>query len=179
MIRILQSKGKLRLSEGFDTNKPLISLIAAISENGVIGNENKLLWNIPDDMKRFRRLTNGHPIIMGRKTFESIGHPLPNRTNIIVTHDNNYKIDGCTTTHSVEEAIEKAKETDSDEIFVIGGGQIYKQSIDFASKLHLTIIHKEFAGDTKFPDYSVFKKIVYKENHEENNLRFTFVDLVK
>src|SRR3989344_279751 len=107
--------------------KPIISIIAAISENGVIGNENKLLWHIPEDMKRFKEKTFGHPVIMGRKTYASIGHPLSNRTNIIVTRNKTYRVYGGKVVHSIEAAIEEAKKYEQDEIFVIGGGQIYTQ----------------------------------------------------
>lgn len=118
---------------------------------------------------------------MGRKTFESIGHPLPNRINIIVTRDKNFKAQGCVIVHSVEEAIERAKNFPMgvNEVFIIGGGQIYKQAITYADKLYLTIVHKVFSGDTKFPEYKEFNKITYQRDAEENGLRYTFKDIIK
>lgn len=161
---------------------PTISIIAAISENLIIGNENKLLWHIPEDMQRFKMLTTGHAVIMGRKTYESIGKPLPKRTNIIITRDEDYKTDGCLVVHSLAEAIRLAKELPADakamagkKIFIIGGGQIYAQSINLADKLYLTIVKGNFSGDTYFPDYSRFKKIIFEESHPG----FTFLELVK
>ncbi len=159
--------------------KPIISIIAAISENRAIGKDNKLLWDIPEDMKRFREVTKGHPVIMGRKTFDSIGRLLPQRLNIIVTRDKNYSVTGAVVVTSLESAVEKAKMEKTDEIFVIGGGQIYTQAIDIADKLYLTIVHTEIEGDTYFPDYSAFKKIVFEKKSESNRYRYTFLELVK
>lgn len=167
---------------------PTISIIAAISENRVIGNNNKLLWHIPEDFARFKKITLNHPVIMGRKTYESIGKPLPDRTNIIITRDENYKTEGCLVVHSLEEAIRLAKESPSfaesdsamagKEIFIIGGGQIYQQAINIADKLYLTVIKKEFAGDTYFPDYGRFKKVIYKRDGKNGDLEYTFLELV-
>lgn len=164
--------------------QPKISIIAAISENRVIGNENKLLWHIPEDMKRFKKLTTGHAVIMGRKTYESIGKPLPKRTNIIITRDEDYKTEGCLVVHSLAEAIRLAKELPADakamagkKIFIIGGGQIFEQAIKLADKLYLTTVEGEFAGDTFFPDYANFKKIVYEKKSQDNNYRYTFLEL--
>lgn len=159
--------------------KPIISIIAAISENRAIGKDNKLLWDIPEDMKRFREVTKGHPVIMGRKTFDSIGRLLPQRLNIIVTRDKNYSVTGAVVVTSLESAVEKAKMEKTDEIFVIGGGQIYTQAIDIADKLYLTIVHTEIEGDTYFPDYSAFKKIVFEKKSESNRYRYTFLELVR
>lgn len=165
-------------------NKPTISIIAAISQNLVLGKDNKLLWHIPEDFARFKKITSGHPIIMGRKTFESIGKPLPKRTNIIITRDENYEKDGCLVVHSLAEAIRLAKELPADakamasqEIFIIGGGQIFEQAIKLADKLYLTTVEGEFAGDTFFPDYANFKKIVYEKKSQDNNYRYTFLEL--
>ncbi len=158
-------------------NKPLISIIAAIGSNRELGKNNKLLWNIPEDFKRFKELTINHPVIMGRKTFESIGKPLPNRTNIIITHDKNYKEEGCFVTHSLEEALELAKTKDDNEIFIIGGGQIYEQAIGIADKLYLTSIDGTFDADTYFPDYSRFKKVVSRKISKFNQYKYTFLVL--
>lgn len=162
-----------------------ISIIAAISENRVIGNNNKLLWHIPEDFARFKKITSGHLVIMGRKTYESIGKPLPDRINIIITHDENYKTEGCLVVHSLEKAIKLAKEMPAgaeamagEEIFIIGGGQIYQQAIKLADKLYLTVIKKDFTGDTYFPDYSRFKKIIYKKDGKSGTLEYTFLELV-
>lgn len=156
-----------------------ISLIAAIAKNNALGKDNKLIVRISADMKRFKALTSGHAIIMGRKTFESIGRPLPNRTNIVVTRDKGFKADGCEVVHSVEEAVEVAKKVEDIEIFIIGGGQIYKQSITFADKLYLTIVEGEPEADTYFPDYAEFKKIILEESHETDGLKYKFLELEK
>ncbi len=155
-------------------SKPTVSIIAAISQNLVLGKDNKLLWHVPEDFARFKKLTSGHPVIMGRKTFESIGKPLSNRTNIIITHDENYKTAGCLVVHSLEEAIKRTK---GKEIFIIGGGQIYSQAITLADKLYLTIIKKNFTGDTYFPDYGRFKKIINKKDGKNGDLEYTFLEL--
>ena len=158
-------------------NKPTLSIIAAIGENRELGKDNKLLWQIPEDMKRFRQLTSGHSIIMGRTTFESIGKPLPNRTNIIVTRDANYHAEGCIITHSLDEAIEVAKKHDEKEIFIIGGGQMYTQAIGIADKLYLTKVKGTFEADTYFPDYAVFKTIISSEKKQDNNYKYEFLEL--
>ena len=160
-----------------------ISIIAAIGKNRELGKDNKLLWHIPDDLPRFKKLTFGHPIIMGRKTFESIGRPLPNRTNIVVTRDYSYEVEGVIVVHSIEKAIEIAKGIENlpagGEIFVIGGGQIYEQALPFADRLYLTIVDAQAEADTDFPDYSEFKKTISEEAKEENGLKFKYVILEK
>lgn len=157
-----------------------ISFIAAISINRVIGRDNKIPWHLSEDLKRFKNLTLGHPVIMGRKTFESIGRPLPKRINIVITRDESYSPEGVEVTHSIEEAIELAKQKEgSEEIFIIGGGQIYSQSMHLADKLYLTIVDQEVEGDVFFPDYSEFKKVTFEQEGEENNLRYKFIDLEK
>lgn len=158
---------------------PAVSIIAAVSENGVIGSHNKLLWNIPEDLKRFRTKTSGHPIIMGRKTHESIGHALPNRTNIIVTRETNFKAKGCIITHSIKEAIDQAKKIEQNEIFIIGGAQIYTQALAFTDTLYITQVHKSYEGDARFPDFSEFKTITFKEEHLTAPIPFTFLDVTR
>ena len=160
-------------------NKPLISAIAAISENKVIGRDNQLPWKIPGDLQRLKKLTSGHPIIMGRKTFDSIGRPLPNRTNIIITRDTKYKIQGAIIAHSIEEAIEKAKEVDQQEIFIFGGGEIFRQAMRYTNRLYLTYVHIAIDGDSFFPDYSEFTKETFKEEHLDHNPPYTFINLGK
>jgi len=153
----------------------IISLIAAVANNGVIGGGNTLLWDLSADMKHFRDTTRGHTVIMGRKTFESIGKPLPNRKNIVITRDTSYAHEGIDTVSSLEEALrlaslEQGKEfeenQDEVEVFVIGGGEIYKQAIEKANKLYITEIHKDFDGDTLFP---IIDKNIWKETSREDN----------
>jgi dihydrofolate reductase len=159
--------------------KPIVSIIAAIGTNQELGKNNKLLWHIPQDFARFKKITLSHPVIMGRTTFCSIGKPLPGRVNIVVTRDKNFKADRVIICHSLEEAIDKAKRKDNKEIFVIGGGQIYEQAIKFADKLYLTLVKGNFDADTFFPDYSQFTKVVYKKEGQDDNYRYTFLELVK
>lgn len=156
-----------------------ISLIAAIaSGNRALGKNNRLIYHIPEDLKRFKEITSGHPIIMGRKTFESIGMPLPNRTNIVITHDPEYYAEETEVVHSLDEALNQAHGKPGDEeVFIIGGGQIYQEAIKLADKLYLTIIEGNPEADTFFPDYSDFKKVVSEENHEKDGLKYKFLDI--
>ncbi|MBI2597161.1 dihydrofolate reductase [Candidatus Daviesbacteria bacterium] len=157
-------------------NKPKISLIAAIaSGNRALGKGGKLIYYIPEDLKRFKKITSGYPIIMGRKTFESIGQPLPSRTNIVITRDRQYFAEGIIVVHSVGEALKEAE--GSDEVFVIGGGQIYQETISMASKLYLTVVEGNPEADTFFPDFQDFKKVVFDQSHESNGLKYKFLDL--
>lgn len=157
-----------------------LSLIAAMSENRVIGRDNRLLWRIFEDLKRFKNLTSGHPVIMGRKTYESIGKLLPNRTNIIITRDPNYSVEGAVIAHSLEEALQQAQGAEGcDEIFIIGGGQIYSQAIGMADKLYITVVHTSSTGDAYFPDYSEFKKVISQKEGSEGGISYTFFDLEK
>lgn len=157
--------------------KARISLIAAIDENRGIGLNNRLLFSIPADMRRFRKITLNHPVIMGRKTYESIGKPLPKRTNIVVTRNKAYKAPGSMVVHSLEEAINLARRQEKQEIFIIGGGQIYEQGIKLADKLYLTIVKGVYKADTFFPDYSEFKKVVFKEKGQYKQYQYTFLEL--
>ena len=136
----------------------MISIIVAIAKNGIIGGENNLLWHIREDLQRFKQITTGHPVVMGRKTFESIGKPLPNRTNVIITRQRDYEADGCIVVHSLNEARAITSEK-KEEIFIIGGGEIYRQAWDLAEKLYITWIHATFDGDTFLPDDYVQKLI--------------------
>lgn len=160
-----------------EKRKPLISIIAAIGENRELGKGNKLLWHIPEDMKRFREITSGHPVIMGRTTFESIGRPLPDRINIVITRNANFHVSGCIVCHSLEEAVETASKKDRQEIFIIGGGQVYKQAIKTADKLYLTIVEGEYPADTYFPDYSHTWKVVYEKKSSDGKHEYTFREL--
>jgi dihydrofolate reductase len=158
----------------------MISIIVAMDKNRLIGGENKLLWNIPSELKRFKEITTGHPIIMGRKTHQSIGRVLPNRTNIIITRDQDYKVEGTIIVHSLEEALNKAQsEPGSDEIFVIGGGQIYAQALPLADRLYLTIVEGDYKGDTYFPDYSAFDKVVEEKYFNEAGIKYKTLILEK
>jgi dihydrofolate reductase len=162
-------------------NASTVASIAAIGRNRVLGKENKLLWHIPDDLKRFKELTKGHPVILGRKTFESIvgylGGPLPGRTNIVVTRDLNWKYDGVVVAMSVEEAIEKGKALDS-QVFIGGGAQIYEAALPYTDKLYLTLIDDEKGGDSFFPPYeNEFTNVVHEESREWNGLKYRWVDL--
>lgn len=133
----------------------MISLIVAISDNNVIGKDNKLIWHLPADMKFFKEKTTGHCIITGRKNYESIPEkfrPLPNRTNIIITRQKDYNAPGAVIVNSVEDAIAIAEKTGDDEIFIIGGAEIFKQSLRYAHRIYLTVIHHTFEGDVFFPE---------------------------
>jgi dihydrofolate reductase len=134
----------------------LISLIVAMTENRVIGLNGAMPWHLSEDLKHFKRVTMGAPIIMGRKTFDSIGRALPGRANIVITHDTNYVAEGVDVVHDLESAIEKAScdevNQGKDEMFIIGGAQIYTLALAQADRLYLTEIHQSFAGDTYFPE---------------------------
>lgn len=160
-------------------SKPRISIIVAVAENGVIGKRGGgMLWHIPEDMRHFKGLTTGHTVIMGRKTYETLGKPLPNRTNIVITRQEHFHVPGCVTANSLEEALNKARIQEKDEIFIMGGGEIYEQAIGLADKLYLTLVHQNFEGDVYFPDYSEFKKEVYREDGKSaNGIKFTFLEL--
>lgn len=163
----------------------MINIIAAIGKNRELGKDNKLLWHIGEDFKRFKKLTLNSVVIMGRKTFESISKPLPNRINIIITRNRSWTPLGCTVCYSIKEAIDKgaafAQATASQrEIFIIGGAEIYKQGIKYADKLYLTLIDKEFPeADAYFPDYSDFKKIIKEEKKSDGKFTYKFIDLEK
>ncbi len=158
-------------------SKPIISIIAAIAENRAIGKDNKLLWHISEDLKRFKKLTTGHAIIMGQKTFESLEKSLPNRTNIIISNSFNFNPQDVIVTRSIEEALKKAKEAEKEEIFICGGGSIYRKFMPLADKLYLTIVEGNFEADTFFPDYSEFKKIISERKSNEKTYKYKFVVL--
>ncbi len=176
-------------------NKPTISIIVAMDLKRGIGKNNGLLWHIPEELKHFREITTGHPIIMGRKTYESIGKPLPNRTNIVITRDTKFKAVGVVIVNSLDDALNTTKfhpggGTD-EEIFIIGGGQIYKQAIEsgLVDKLYITIVHQEFPEATVFfPEYEhLFTKIISEKyikaegtkDGKPEIFRIKFLELVK
>ncbi|MDA1208856.1 MAG: type 3 dihydrofolate reductase [bacterium] len=145
----------------------MISLIVAASENNVIGRDNALPWDLPDDLKYFKEKTKGHPIIMGRKNFESIGRVLPGRQNIIVTRQEDWSHEGCTVVHSVGDAIGAADT--SDETFVIGGGEIYNLALPMAERIYLTRVHARVEGDILFPELDGANwKLVSEKKHEKD-----------
>ena len=152
-----------------------LTLIVAVSENNVIGKDNDLIWRLRNDLKRFKALTSGHCIIMGRKTFESLPKPLPNRTHIVITRQLNYKVpEGVKVVNSLEAAIEASKED-----YVIGGGEIYKQGLGFVDLIELTKVHHNFEGDTFFPeiDVKIWEEIncVYNEKDDLHKYPFSFI----
>jgi dihydrofolate reductase len=154
----------------------MISIIAALDNKRGIGKNNLIPWHISEDLKRFKDLTKGHAIIMGSNTFEAIGNPLPERKNIIITNDPGFNAKGAETANSVGGALEKAGHGD---IFIIGGAQIFNQTLGIADKLYLTLVDHDFNCDTFFPDYSIFSKEKFIGAGEENGLRFKFIELEK
>jgi len=168
-----------------------ISLIVAMGRNREIGVKNKLLWKIPEELKRFKEVTTGHPIIMGRKTHESIGRILPNRTNIIVTRDMRYEIreEGAVVVHSLDEAIKYAESeiaapplaSRNDEIFIIGGAQVFAEALPLADRLYVTLVDADFPeADTFFPQYEhEFSKKVFEGEQESSGYTYKFLELEK
>lgn len=161
-----------------------VSAIAAIgAATRVLGKDNDLVWDIPEDLERFRNLTRGHPVIMGRKTWESIPperRPLPKRTNIIITTNPAYNAPGALVVSSVPEAIEKAKEAEgSDEIFIIGGSTIYEAALPQTDRLYLTLVHDDVPGDVHFPPYPEFTKVIEQEERPDHRPPFTYITLEK
>jgi dihydrofolate reductase len=160
----------------------MLTIIAAAAENNALGKDNQLVWHLPDDFKRFKTLTSGHYIIMGRKTFESFPKPLPNRTHVIITRQKDYQVpDGCIVVPSLEKAVEISPK--NEEVFIIGGGEIYKQSIDIADKVELTRVHTSVEADTFFPEINPEKwNIIFEEHHEKDEKHafdFTFQTFIK
>ena len=161
----------------------MITIIAAIAKNNALGKDNDLIWYLPADLKRFKKITTGHHILMGRNTFESIGKPLPNRTTIIITRNKNYFKDGCLVAHSIEEAIKLVENDDA--IFIIGGAQIYKEAIekDLVDQLDITQVHQEFEADVFFPkiDSKIWKETSREDfkADEKNKFDYSFLSFQK
>jgi dihydrofolate reductase len=160
----------------------IISLIAALSKNRVIGKNNDLPWHLPDDMKYFMQTTKGHHVIMGRKNYDSIPEkfrPLPNRTNIVVTRQKHFTAPGCLVVHAIEEGLKIATNNGEPEVFIIGGSEIYNQGFAFATRLYLTEIHAHIEGDTYFPEFNKDQwKEVSRTHHladERHKFAFDFV----
>lgn len=155
----------------------MITIVVAMGKNNAIGKDNKLLWHLPKDLKHFKTLTSGHPIVMGRKTYESIGKPLPNRTNIVVSRREDWFEEGILIVPSLKEALKHARKID-DNVFVIGGGDVYKQAMEKADKLEVTLVDAELDADVSFP--KIDPKIWVKshelcvEKDEDNNFDFCF-----
>lgn len=157
----------------------MIHIITAISDNRAIGKDNRLLWHLPEDLKRFKKITTNNVVVMGRKTHESIGRSLPNRINVILTKDTKwYKPlgDGCVVCYSIEEVLERFKHRD---IFVIGGGQIYKEFLPYTDIIELTLIDKEYEGDTFFPILGDEWKEITRETHTNDEFQYHYIQLVK
>lgn len=155
-----------------------ISIIVAVSKNNVIGQGKKLLWHIHSDMKHFRKITMGHHILMGKTTFESIGMPLPGRTNIILSSDRSLKVPGAFVFQNEEDAIKFAEKNGEEELMVIGGGTIYKLFFPRTDKIYLTKVLKEYKGDVKFPEIDMgIWQVSGKEPHPENDPPFEFIEL--
>ncbi|MBP2619020.1 dihydrofolate reductase [Chryseobacterium jejuense] len=155
----------------------MTTIVVAMGEKNEIGFENQLLWHLPKDLKHFKDLTSGHPIIMGRKTYESIGKPLPNRTNIVVSRKKNWFEEGILIVGSLKEAMKFAKKID-EEVFIIGGGNIYEQTMDIVDKLEVTLVKADLEADTFFPkiDEKIWKKTheICHEKDEKNGYDFCF-----
>lgn len=156
----------------------MISVIVVVGKNREIGCDNKLLWDLPLDMKRFKEITTGHTVVMGDRTFESIGRPLPNRNNVVLSLKDGYAAEGCEIRNSLEDVLKEANESD-EEYFIIGGGTIYNLSLPFAYKLYVTVIDDEPKADTFFPDYSDFKNVARKEEGIDNGLKYEFLELTR
>lgn len=160
-------------------NTPRLSMIVAVDEARAIGKDNMLLWHIPEDLKRFKELTTGHVVIMGENTYRSIGRPLPNRKNIVMTMSADLELPGCLVAHSLDEALQKAKEEESQEVFVIGGASIYKQFLPMIDRLYLTLVQGTHEADTFFPEYSEFDKVISQEEGQSGEYHYTYFVLEK
>lgn len=157
----------------------IISMIAAMADNRIIGKDNQMPWHLPADFAWFKRCTMGKPVVMGRKTYESIGRPLPGRLNIVISRDETLKIEGVTTVTSIEQALDVAG--DVEEVMIIGGGAIYAACLPMANKLYVTHIEAAIDGDTQFPDWGEQFKETYSETYQADeknayNMRFTVLE---
>lgn len=161
-----------------------ISIIVAVAENGVIGNDNQLLWRLSEDLKLFKKRTSHHAVIMGRKTYDSIGKPLPNRLNIVISRSKDLKIEGCTVANSLQDAIEIAKnESDKEEVFIIGGEKIYNLAENLATKLYLTKVDASLDGDAFFnlkpyENWKLLSSLSYQKD-EKNEYKFEVLEMVR
>lgn len=159
----------------------IISLMVAYAKNRVIGKDNQLLWRLSDDLKNFKRVTSGHHIVMGRKTYESIGRALPNRTNVVITRNTNFQAPGCEVVHSLDEALKLAKINGETEVIITGGGEIYQQSLPLIDKAYITEVDCEIEGDAFFPnsnfsEWKILNQIDW-EKDEKNEYSWSFKEL--
>ncbi len=159
-----------------------ISIIVAIANNFAIGLNNQLLWHIPADLKRFKKITSGHQVIMGKLTYLSLPvRPLPNRINIVITDNIKESFEGCTTVYSIDEALKLCHE--SEESFIIGGGSVYRQFLPYSNKLYITMVHKDFEADTFFPRFEMDQwKLMEREDHDPdgvNDFSYSFLTFEK
>jgi dihydrofolate reductase len=159
------------------------AIMAAVADNSVIGKDNDLAWHLPADLRHFKKTTSGHYIVMGRKTFESLGKPLPNRTSIIITRNPDYRQEGAVVVYSLEAALGLAEKNGQEKVFILGGGEIYRQAMSVADHMYITEVHGSFEGDTFFPeiDKSVWKE-VHREDYpadEKNKYPYSFVEYIK
>lgn len=155
----------------------MIAMVACMSQNRVLGKDNKMPWHLPEELKYFRRVTMGHTIVMGRRTFESIGKPLPGRKNVILTRSSDYHPEGCEVVHQLEEVL-----AFQEDVYIIGGAKVYKQFLPYADRLYLTIIHEEMEGDAFFPEMGEEWKVVEEQpgiTNEQNPHPYTFYTFEK
>ncbi|NAS29380.1 dihydrofolate reductase [Flavobacteriaceae bacterium R38] len=159
----------------------MITMIAAAAENNALGKDNDLVWHLPDDFKRFKDLTSGHHIIMGRKTYETFPKLLPNRIHIVITRKKDYKAPGCIVVHSLKDALDQVK--DDEHPYIIGGGEIYKIGLEFSQKIELTRVHCDYDADTFFPEFDEKEwELVHEEFHpkdERHECAFTYLTYIK
>lgn len=157
----------------------IVTAVVAMAQNRAIGKDNELLWHLPDDLKHFKNITRGHTVIMGRKTFDSVGKPLPNRRNIVITRQKGLDISGAETVHSVEEALTLCPA--DEEVFIVGGAEIYKLALPRTDRIYLTTVHQRYEGDAYFPETDPLQwKEVASERHEadeKHSVAFTFSTL--
>ena len=155
----------------------MLTIIAAAAENNALGKDNDLVWHLPDDFKRFKKLTTGHHIIMGRKTFESFPQPLPNRTHVVITRQQDYDNENCIVVHNLKDALAFA--SIDEQPFIIGGGEIYKQALKYAQTIELTVVDAEFDGDTYFPEFdtTIWKEVerTHHATDEKHKYAFDFI----
>lgn len=164
------------------SQKPILTLVAAMASNRTIGINNTLPWHLPEDLKHFKAVTLGKPVIMGRKTWDSIGRPLPGRRNIVVTRQADWRADGAEAAHSLQQALDLAG--DAEEVCLIGGADLYRQALEVADRLCLTRIDKDFSGDAHFPAFAVFpeipngewQEVSREENVSKDGLSYAFID---
>jgi dihydrofolate reductase len=156
-------------------------LIAAAAENNALGKDNQMIWHLPDDFKRFKQLTTGHYIVLGRKTFESFPKPLPNRTHVIITRQKNYKAEGCIIVNSISEALQSVPKNET--VFIIGGAEVYNQTINSADKIELTRVHTTIAADAFFPEIDSEKwqliEDIFHPKDEKHTFDFTFQTFIR